>query len=377
MIGSIQANNRKERIIQNMNLRLSGKMIKREEIENDDEYIVYDSDEDNSTIENSEDDTFYYFEDNLLSKSVVLTLDATIDFITIHLCIYKIDIEKYFPFLKYILKEEDNEYKFPEIKLTFSNLDDIEIYFKNEVIKNVMSIVNLYDKIDDNFVKKIYKGFIEDKSDYYVFIDITEYIPKLNKDYLFSIMDEIINVKNIREKKINNKVTDIFYQNKFMTYLKHTNTTKNIQYPIIGYNCIFNESSQNYENVIEKENDTDENEKDFFMIDHHLFGNNYYFTSESVKKQSAVLNFRDVFKTEEKEKEKLLRYALFIENPRYILRDIGNDASIIQKRKISNVDEEKNIYNIAEIDKDYSSLYFHENNIQFWAIKNVNSIAIV
>ena len=113
------------------------------------------------------------------------------------------------------------------------------------------------------------------------------------------------------------------------------------------------------------------------MIDHHLFGNNYYFTSESVKKQSAVLNFRDVFKTEEKEKEKLLRYALFIENPRYILRDIGNDASIIQKRKISNVDEEKNIYNIAEIDKDYSSLYFHENNIQFWAIKNVNSIAIV
>jgi hypothetical protein len=102
-------------------------------------------------------------------------------------------------------------------------------------------------------------------------------------------MDEIINVKNIREKKINNKVTDIFYQNKFMTYLKHTNTNKNMQYPIIGYNCIFNESSQNYENVIEKENDTDENEKEFFMIDHHLFGNNYYFTSESVKKQSAVL----------------------------------------------------------------------------------------
>lgn len=376
MIGSLQSLKRKEEIIKNMNIRLSGKMIKRENIENVNEDEIYEYDEEESIVEELVDETFYYFENNLLSKSVLLSIDTKIDSFTIYLCIYQIKTDKEFPYLKYILKEDNNEYKFPEIKFTFSNLDDIEIYFKNEVIKNVMSIVNLYDKIDGNFVNKIYKGFIEDESDIFVFIDVSEFNPKISKEYIFSIMDEIINIKKINDKNINNKVTDIFFKNRFITYLKYTSTNKNIQYPIIGYNCIFNENTQTYENVLDNDNDSDDNDNnEFYMIDHHLFGNKYYFTSESVEKQTSFFNLKKEIIPERN--KKLLRYAIFIENPKYILRDIGNDNNVTQSRKYSDVNNETYIYNITETENDSSSLYFHENNIQFWGIKNINSIAII
>ena len=169
MLGTLDALKRKEEIINRMNLRLSGKVIDREapfKIEEE----LYESDEEHEIESQFENNTFYYFESDLLSKSFELATEVK-DSYTIYFCIYQIDMDKTLPFLRYILKKEDEKYNFPYINFSYSQTDDLEIYFKNEVIKNMMSIVNLYDKIDGNFVNKVYKGFIEEDDKIFVFID--------------------------------------------------------------------------------------------------------------------------------------------------------------------------------------------------------------
>ena len=144
--------------------------------------------------------------------------------------------------------------------------------------------------------------------------------------------------------------------------MKYANTEKNISYPFLGYNCYYDEKKQQYKNVslsIKNDSLNDESEN-FNMIDHHLFGNHFYFTCDPIVSPSTIFNFRE----EKKDKEELKRYCFFVDDTKYVLKDIG-DADFQTINDINdNLDE-------------YSSIYFRENNIQLWCIKDIYSIAII
>lgn len=356
MLGTLESLKRKEEIKQKMKVNLSGRMIEREEIIQED---TYDSEKETDIESEFIDNTFYYFDNDLLSKSFQLATENVEEYV-IHFCIYQLNMDKVMPYLKYVLKNEDGVFKFPNIYFTYSEADDVEVYFKNEVIKNLVSMLNFYDKIDGKFVSKVYKGFIEENENIYVFIDITEYEFYLNDNYKFVIMDEIINRRKVNDEIIDKIVSELFYNNKYLIYLKYSKTNKNIAYPLLGYQCSWDEKEQQYKNIYENKN-TNEIDEEYYKIDHYVFGNNFYLSSEEINKQMTIFNFRDEKTTENK---KLKRYAFFIEDTKYILKDIAENANIIQTELNDNLDS-------------YTSIYFQENSIQLWCIKDVYYIAII
>ena len=328
----------------------------------DDDFNNYRDDTDSEVESVDNNSEVYYLEDNLLSRSFQLCENNDMDVYTIHFCIYSINYNN-IPFIKYILENNktmfSSNYTFPSIKFSCSVSEDIDVYFLNECIKKVMEITNLYEKIDENIVTAIYKGFLEDKNNIYVLFDISNYKPNLKDKYKFAIMDELINVKKVVEIPIDPIVSELFYKNDYLIHLTSLNSAV-IEYPVLGYNCRMNEMGGyvNIYNDTNKDSDDDDMEE-IYSLEHHILGHIYLFTSKPI---SSYIN-------------NLIRYAIFTVNPKYILRDIGNDTFVNDP----NLTKKNIIFNIGDDESEdaYSTVYFHENSIQYWGVKQPDCIFII
>ena len=308
----------------------------------------------------------------------------------ISICMYKINTECVKPFLEFLLDTSSEKASLPRITkfqcasmthsptipqnrrqniFTEETQDSTQEHtlFMNECLNEFLNIIPIHDFINPDLLKQIYKGFIEyDQDNIVVFFDCTyidnidftilhplsenkkekgilQYLtPSQSKEkYIWSILYEILYNTKILDQDIDDFIFQLFTKHPYLKYIQKRNGN-NIDLPFVLYLC--EKPEEIYYNIREKDpmnsvslvHDT---------IEHSWFGDSSIFSAYSLDD-----NYKD-----------LKRFAVFIENTRYILKD-----------DITNISEEEKKLYIQEFqeDLDVLSVYFHENNIQLWCIKS-------
>ena len=345
MIGTQNYNKNKEDFLRKLDIEPNNKLISQtftEEYENqlqDEKTDMSDIDENISQLDETENHLHYhYLEDNLLHQNFSLCTKEN-DKYTIHFCLYAVQME-FNPFLKFVMVQKQinlqNYYSFPSIEFTCSMHDNIDVIFKNECVKHVINVLNL-DHITPDQIDYMYEGFIEENEDIFVVFDISRLNYVLESNYLYAIIDEIINCKKIMNIPVEKKITDFFFENNYMIHLSNTNDEE-IQYPIVVYNVI--DANGKLKNVYHQESESQYDEIN--ITTHPLFGEKYYFTSVSID------NYY----------ENIVRYGFFSHNSQYILPDIIK------------LDEK-------DIAMQGKTIYFHENGRQYWCVEDIHKIFII
>jgi len=260
-----------------------------------------------------------------------------------------------YPFLQFFMNKEDDMYSFPIIQyqcpvikestdFSQDNGEPIveeksqeQIHFETECFKYLFSILQDESQIHEQQldISSLYKGFLEkDETNLFVFFDITSLISKLKPGFTIAIIDEIVYKKIIYSTPVNEIVTNFFKQNKQLCSIK-TIDDKIYPFPFQLYSCKFTDE---YENI------SIESPEKYPSYEHSFFGIAYYFTTLPIINSNV---------------ETLKRYACFIINGLYIKGDINE----LQE-------EEREEYQKQILPA--STIYFHENNLQLWGIKNIS-----
>jgi hypothetical protein len=175
-----------------------------------------------------------------------------------------------------------------------------------------------------NISKKIYKGFIEyDENNIFI---VFECLPEFNflesQNLQWFILDEIL----YRTNTVNLIIHSFFDKYIFMTKL-YINEDSIETYPLPILLYLYSDG----------------------IIDERIriswLGYNYYFNNNELIGK---------------------KYAVFIEKSKYILKDI----SIVTK-------EEQEIFINNNINEDVVTIYFHQENNQYWCVKNSNNFTRV
>lgn len=311
---------------------------------------------------------YTYIENDQLSKRFDLCNRATT--YKIHLCIYSLNIDCYiegisqpyykeeygdidykmnefYPFLEFAVQENSESYGFPMVEFEcpeIANTDknyiegdssQEEIYFENFCKEKILSLFNsnyIINKID---LKSLFKGFKEEPDNHlYVFFDATTIIDYLKENYILAIIDELVYKKEIYSKPVDAQNVSFFKKNEELIHIM-TKEGKRIPFPFQLYLCKDNDGE--YENIRTTE-------PILQMMNHPFFNMAYFFTSKPIL-NSDTKGFR--------------RFACFIFKALYILKDI----------EIELTEEEKDNYEDKLLEA--STIYFHENGLQLWALKNI------
>jgi hypothetical protein len=329
---------------------------------------------------------FTYINDGEYSKSIESYKGKSP--IKVHLCAYALNSDcmiegmenenpnisnknfmfnKNIPFLQFVFKkdEQSQKYAFPHFTYEIPNLQEessedetksqLDTHFESECFKQLFEyftcdepIIEEYGKcanpnIDKASLLEHYKGYIEHDDGIIVLFDITSWIRVLKKEYTIAIVNEILHKKRIFNSEFEPYVIDFFQKNAELTQLHNTDGSV-IPYPFQVYMCILKQtgSDGSVENMQSMKISEDEY-KFIKPLFHPKLGYSYYFNNTL---------------EDESQFENLQRVAIFVVNSLYILGEI-NDYDL-------NIEE--NITNLSEA----STIYFHENGIQLWSIRNIS-----
>jgi hypothetical protein len=309
----------------------------------------------------------------------------------------------YYPYIKYIMqKNEEGQYDFPRMTYTCpiinephkdessQTIEDAysldksaeQIHFESEIFNFLLSLFKEDTNIHSNHIPidKIYKGYIEyTETDLFVFYEVTGLVNTLKPEYNECIMDEILYKKKIYNVPIHPIVTDFFKQNFDLTSVRNENGDI-MPFPHQLYMCSYTENiykslspthelqenmlsenattanaanSTNPTNKVslfspfsfQKTNDiVDSMLEPYRAIEHDVLGPCYLFTSELIH-----------------ENELVNRLPVFIVNCLYV-EDILNEMT-----------EEEKVHLKNKLVKS-CSVYYHENNLQLWGIRNITHI---
>jgi hypothetical protein len=255
--------------------------------------------------------------------------------------------EKY-PFLQFITYKNKDIYDFPSREhnfiTSFINSNEEEksqeqIHFETENFNYLLSLfqesfVLHTEKI--NF-KNIYNGFIEKDNNLFVFYDVSFFIKNLKPEYTVSIIDELLYKKKIYSTQVNPVISTFFKDNKNISRLQSLDDYI-YPFPFQLYMCNFTDE---YENIRKD----DVIDSDYQTIDHPFLRTAYYFTSYPI--------------FDNEQTEQLQRYVCFIINGLYLMKDISTEMT----------DDEKPEYEDKILAA--STIYFHENDLQLWGVKNI------
>jgi len=309
---------------------------------NENDYSDSDSDSDNEEDIITPMKEIVYLDQEFLSMNFGDLMDTDNTY-TIHIGIYRINRDSTLPFLEFLLDTSGEMACFPNI-LNFhcpniggdGNDDTTEhTHFMNECL----------DKLFDTFPNLnirhfVYKGYQEDQETHNIFV-IFEYINTREASSILSwaILDEIVYRKQYKNKQIEPQITNFFIKNPYMTNIHFSGDNIQLPFPLLGYLC----KDNLYNNIENGESILDT------TYNHPWLGDFHYFSS---------------FPLENNNNKILQRYAIFaIEPAKYLWKDI----SIISQ-------EQKDEFTKKIQDIDVVTLYFHENNIQYWCIRNVANI---
>lgn len=307
--------------------------------------------EDEIEIENEEVSEYKYLDDDVLNKEIMYDPEMNYQ---LHLCMYSMNLNKVKPFLIYhMLKKES--YEFPKAFLDHSKFQKDELD-ENKEIKmkdETFSILNLFSKsfskekeqeeedtdIDiqgifeeqiaeyfklvtqskDEDVLNLYRGFLQEKEDIFLFFDVTNmdlpniYTLELKKQYKFEkiLIDEIINSKLVYNISVESQLVNIFMQHNELTQIKELNN-EIVDLPIRGYIC--QEEEEAYLNTY-YENKEEEVTLINNKIYHKDFDYIYVFTDEplvldnleNIKSYALFVNKNVPIITESKEEIDLVK----------------------------------------------------------------------
>lgn len=290
---------------------------------------------------------YHYLEDDKINQIFGMCTNDNINTFQIHFCIYSIFGESYYPFINYIFENKSGNYTFPSISLSCPNTEDIDTYFKNECVKFVMDFL-INTNITPEQLDNLYKGFIDENDNIYVFFDVTNVDINIKENITTAIMDEIINKHLINNVPVSPIVYNLFYKYNYLIHLLDENGYK-VDIPLLLYGC--RNVNENIYAPIEYANISIDitGNSDISRINHPVIGNYYYFSSTPINQNNNDMQ----------------TFLVFIENCLYVLRDIELD-------NIENIQ----ILNDNDEEKEYSCVYFSENSLQLWCVKIEDMITI-
>ncbi len=330
---------------------------------------------------------YKYIDDDQLSKNFTFCEIPNDNILNVHFCLFSINTECFiegdikqsmdeygeepilrynevYPFLQFITEKKEDFYDFPsmeyeciipnqthEIKGGFDeeNGEDIDIktdehktqdviHFENECFKKILSFLK-----DENVIHKkniklsdLYKGFFEySTKEIFVFIDITELSSEFREDYIFAVIDEVLYKRDIYGFNVNPLICNMFCKNRQFTKIRNL---ENEEYPtpLQVFLCEYREDE--YMNIHK------DNIHPYKTMDHTMFSRGYYFSGDYIGEDAFLLK----------------RFCCFIVNCLYIEDDI-----------ITELKDEDEKQSIREKSVSASTIYFKEDNIQLWAVKNI------
>jgi hypothetical protein len=265
-------------------------------------------------------DKFYYYKANTLLKKNIDNYLNQHDVHDIKISLYKINNKCKYPFIEYLFMKNLDKNKLHFIELFINNIIDSEKIvdlskiFTFGILNKFLNIKNH----DDYNEKTIFSGFYIWEKQIYLFFDISLCNlcindTNLKNDFLFVIIDEIINYRNTYKIDFDLQIVKFFIKNNDFCYLINDNN-KEYELPIVAYiskevnmlNYVFNCGlSPNNHN--------------------ELFGSFFYFTNMD----NALLEITDT-------KKGLVRFAVFTSKMKYIENYINDniDDSYIKKERL-------------------------------------------
>ena len=283
-----------------------------------------------------------YLDQEILSTNFGDFMDTDKTY-TIHIGIYRINRpDSTIPFLEFLLDTSGETSCFPNI-LNFhcqsntqnGNDDTTEhTHFMNECLD---VLLDTFPKLNiKNFVFKGYQEYQDIIHNIFVIFEFTpSAIFELPSTLSWAILDEIMYRKQYNNKSVESLITNFFLNNPHMTNLHFSEDNIQLPSPFLAYLC-----KDNLYNVEFEESILDT------TYNHPWFGDFHYFSSFPLEKNNNKI---------------LQRYAIFaVEPAKYLWKDL----SIISQ-------EQKDEFTKKIQDVDVVTLYFHENNIQYWCIRNV------
>jgi hypothetical protein len=254
---------------------------------------------------------------------------------TIHICIYKINLQCKLPFLQFLITT-DLIPSFPRVNnFKCDKIDDVQPHtlFMNKCLIEVLDKLGIHEMFSSELLEKMFKGFIH-QDEINVFV-VFESLPEFNHTPINSsqwcLLAEIMDERKINDKFIEPIIKSFFLKHTFMTEIYNVLDKEIVQTPLVLYSCI-NDNGNLITNV----------NKSFIDITtkHEWLGDYYYFRNLYDNNDSG-----------------LQKYAVFIDNAKYILLDI---STINDKQKTDFLTKKENHY----------SLYFHQLGVQYWYVKS-------
>ena len=285
---------------------------------------------------------------------------------TVHLCLYKVILDSYSPYLTYILKKKENQklkthsYQFPNYTFDLSVItnplsprtvkkmtggsednDKFEAEFMEELYQQVYSYCKEPQQMPD--IEPFFRGFYVKNDEIFVVIDMTTLVI-IEGEYVKATPYEILISRQVLETHVHPSTTNFFKTIKdedgnMDFYHVKKEDGNYIESPYVLYMCKAN-GFRGYENIKMTEN-TNHNPTIYTRVNHSKFGMTILFTSHAFIPNEA---------------DNLQRFLVFAEKETTLYVDADSDIDLNQLY----ADDAKEYRVITCIDK--------ESQKQIWSV---------
>lgn len=290
-------------------------------------------------MENTESSGLYYNYPikNILVKELEPFADTN-DYSKIILCVYKINTSGKYPFLEYLLLNNNyNSFILPVLPNYSSfNKNNLIVYSK-VFLSGILQVIN-FEEFSNNLE---FDGVYEYSDDLYLFFDISKCEINIDDTYSYSparfaLCDEILNHHNICNMPISNDTIMFFLKNKSINYI-YDNNNEPYEIPVVGY---VGKSTPEKLNFVFTFGESAKNKS-------AILGPYFYFTDfyHAIRDGGWSKNYEPEYINDklitDNEKGRYLkggvvRFALFCGNTKYIEnnKNTPNDESEIKKQRL-------------------------------------------
>lgn len=275
----------------------------------------------------------------------------------LHICAYSVNNEGIYPFLQYLLVD-DNNLSFPYIPV--NNYKDININQIRQLVTLLLFSLTLTDSLE-YFTEKIsIDGFFEYKGQQYIFIDMSDIKFNLNDIYKgspcrFVLIDEIVNLKHCCNFKLSNIVTDLFEHNYELCMLTDNNGDK-YEIPSVYYVGRPN-NTLNFTYVF----GVSKKDKDAILGPFHYFTNYNGAIKELYDINNVIMKNQNI--NNSNNNNGIVRFAIFTKNMK-IIENLPNDPydtsdikSKLMQNYTFNTNSERLTMRITDYDGNWANIY--------------------
>ena len=305
--------------------------------------------------------------------------DILTDDIVIKITAYEIKTNDKYPYLKFLLSKDElsDALYFPEMKI----ISKRDLVNSENII--TMSKLKLFSLLDlpnyADFDNKVtFKGFfstyetMKNNREIHIVFDLTECklqlydVYRINKMW-FTLLDEIINHRNICNLFIDTSVTNFFINNNDFVYLKNKNGD-NYELPIVGYIGMngfnYNKLSFVYTFGNPSKDKTAILGPYFYFTDfkNSIRQGGWSETDKPVKIDNNLITDNEYGRYK---KGSIIRFALFLGKMKVVenLPNDENDNSEIKKERIDDINLDKKLELLTMIISDHDGKWseFHDS----------------